>query len=328
MIAAFVALALSGAAQAQGLAPAPTQIPAPAQATSYPAASDGDALSAWLRDATDLPPEQVVAVTPSAVTAIVARARAVDGTIEARLRAVAITPQAAARSGVLAWEMKLDVDCKGGQVRPGATIGYASRRAGADGIPLAPADAGWRKPKPSTTLDASMHAVCDANFQPPLIAAPTRVAQAQPTGPAASPAAPRPTVAPTVTRARSTSAETPSSPPPRLTPANVPIAAPMQAKPAPEKPKPVKAAPPAPTWGGHAAVQVVSSPDQAETKKKLASLQRRFGAALQGADTRVEAAQVNGRTVYRGVVAGFATRREAVAFCQTLKQDRQDCLAR
>jgi len=326
MIAALVSLALGGAAQAQELAP--TQIPAPAQATSYPAATDGDALSAWLHEATDLRPELVVAVTPSAVTAIVARARAVDGTMEARLRAVAITPQAAARSGVLAWEMKLDVDCKGGQVRPGATIGFAARRAGADGVPLAPADAGWRKPKPNTTLDASMHAVCDATFQPPLIAAPTRVAQALPTGPAASPAVARPAVAPTVTRVRSSPAETPSSPPARLTPANVPLAAPMQAKPAPEKPRPVKAAPAAPTWGGHAAVQVVSSPDQAETKKKLASLQRRFGAALQGADTRVESAQVNGRTVYRGLVAGFATRREAVAFCQTLKHERQDCLAR
>jgi hypothetical protein len=37
---------------------------------------------------------------------------------------------------------------------------------------------------------------------------------------------------------------------------------------------------------------------------------------------------VGGRTVYRGLVAGFSTRDEASAFCTDLKSHGQDCLAR
>jgi hypothetical protein len=32
--------------------------------------------------------------------------------------------------------------------------------------------------------------------------------------------------------------------------------------------------------------------------------------------------------VYRGVIAGFASREEAQAFCETLKRRGRDCLAR
>ena len=368
MIVAFAALAIGGAAQAQPASPAQ----APAQ-TGYPASADAATLSAWLRQATDIPPEQVVAVSPSAATAIVSHAPAANGRIDARLRAVAITPQAAARSGVLAWEMLMEVNCKSGEVRPGATVGFATRRAGGDGVPLAPADTDWRRPKPNTTLDASLHAVCDAHFQPPLTA--TRIAQAAPAKPAPSPspspspspvaaaqpptpvkvAAPKPSPAPApaplpatpVIVASNAPAQAPTKPaPPQPAPVNVASAAPAQASrsaaaPPSETPKPPRPPPPAaaaaaaakpkpaaPAMTGHVAVQVVSSPVEAETRKKLAALQRKFGDTLRGAETRVESAQVNGHTVYRGVIAGFATRGDARAFCQTLKQGGHDCMAR
>jgi cell division protein FtsN len=49
---------------------------------------------------------------------------------------------------------------------------------------------------------------------------------------------------------------------------------------------------------------------------------------LEGFDTRVEPAQVQGRTVYRGIVTGFASRTDALGFCKTLQRAGQDCLAR
>jgi hypothetical protein len=93
---------------------------------------------------------------------------------------------------------------------------------------------------------------------------------------------------------------------------------------APPRPLAVRTAPKA----GRNAVQVVSSPVEADTRKKLDRMQRRFGPALQdGVEIRIIQAQVAGQKVYRGVVAGFATRREAHAFCQTLKQSGQDCVS-
>lgn len=259
--------------------------PAPA-ATAYPAALSRDDLSAWLRQSTDIAPEQVVAVSISAATAVVARTPAANGRTEARLRAVALTAQAAARSGVQSWEMQLDVDCRSGEVRSGATTGYAVRTADGAGFALAPAETAWRRPKPNTTLEASWRAICDANFQSPLAAPPSRVSEAAPAKPVLTPAA----------------AEAPASP-------------------APARPAPAGRT-------GHAAVQVVSSPIEADTRQRLASLQRQYGEALQGAEARIEPAQVRGRTVYRGVVAGFASRSDARAFCETLKQGGQECLAR
>jgi hypothetical protein len=74
--------------------------------------------------------------------------------------------------------------------------------------------------------------------------------------------------------------------------------------------------------------QVVSGFSEASSRRSLAQLRNRFGEAFEGLETRVELAQVRGRTVYRGLVAGFASRAEAEAFCQTLKSGGQDCFAR
>ena len=84
----------------------------------------------------------------------------------------------------------------------------------------------------------------------------------------------------------------------------------------------------APPKPGRWVVQVVSSPDAADARHVLAGLRGRYDAALQDLETRVEPAQVRGRTVYRGVVAGFASSSEASEFCARLKRDGRDCLAR
>jgi hypothetical protein len=265
---------------------------------SYPPALDAAALSAWLREATDLTPEQVIAVSPSAATAIVARAATKTGSTELWLRAEALTPQLTARTGLLAWEMQLEVDCRNRLVRSGETRGYAMRTPEGDAVAVAPATSDWRAPAPRTALESAWQAVCEPGFQPPLAAAPARVARLQP-----KPAKP--------------------APPPVVVPA-LAAAAPTGA--ARDASASAEAATPA--RGGHRAAQVVSSPNEADTQRSLKSLRMRFGQQLAGLETRIEPAQVGGRTVYRGLVAGFSTRDEASAFCADLKSHGQDCLAR
>lgn len=315
MIAALAALAMAGAAQAQIQ---------PNVEDDYPSAMNRQVLSAWLQAATDIEPDQVVAVSPSAATAIVQRTPLRDGRAQARLRAVAVSRQAVARGGVLAWEMSLDVDCKSRQVRAGATTGYASRRGGGDGLALAPADEAWRKPKAGTILEASWRAVCDARFQSPLSGAPLRIAETKPAAPAPKAAPPAATPKPPVVLANLTLPAAPPPDPARAKPEPGPAPTQKKAAAPAARPIPIHTA----AKAGPNAVQVVSSPVETDTRRKLERLQRRFGPALQeGVDIRIVQAKVDGRTVYRGVVAGFGTRREARAFCQTLKQEGQDCVA-
>lgn len=272
---------------------------AAAVAQGYPTTFDPETIRTWLQRTTELAPDQVVAVTPSAAVAMVGRAPAAGGRTEVRLWAVALTPEAASRSGVLAWEMRLEVDCRTGQARTGATTGFASRTARTNGIPLAPGEAAWRKPQAGTALDSAWRAVCDRNFRPPLAPGQARITPGVPLRP--------------------------SLPPPQ---APAPPATPPTAARAPPRPTPAATPPAPPRARGSASVQVVSSAAEADARQKLASLRRRFGGALEGIEARVEPARVQGRAVYRGVFTGFASRREALAFCQTLKKAGEDCLAR
>lgn len=243
--------------------------PAAAQA-SFPPVRDADALGAWLQAAAGLDPSQVVAVTPSAVTAIVARGAPAEGRVDLTLRAEALTPEAADRAGVLAWQMRLSADCASGLVRTGETLGYANRAPDGAPVTMSPARPDWRRPAPGTALERAWRAACDAAFQPPL--APALVKASTGT-------------------ARDVVAEAPSRRGPRL-------------------------------------AQVVSSPVQADAERRIETLRARFGEQFAGLETRVETAQVRGRTVYRGLVAGFAGHDEAAAFCASLKRRGQDCLAR
>jgi hypothetical protein len=257
-------------------------------APSYPAALDRDSLRVWLPQAAGISPDQVVAVTASAAAAVVGRSKRPDGRTEVLLRAVSLNPTATARGGVLAWQVKLGVDCRTGEVRAGQTIGYGSQKAEGDAIPLAPEEAAWRLPRPATTFDNAWRAICEAGFEPPLGAAQPQLASLPSSAPAPAPAA-------ATFAENATAEETPSAAPART---------------------------------GRWVVQVVSSPDVADAHHTLATLQGRYSETLQTLETRVEPAQVRGRTVYRGVVAGFASSGEASEFCATLKRDGRDCLAR
>jgi hypothetical protein len=286
-----------------------------AAAATYPAAVEREAIVAWLPQATGLAPNQVIAVTASSAVAIVSRTRTPDGRIDALLRALPLTPEATARGGVLAWQMRLEVDCRTGEVRPGGTIGYDSQLAVGDGAPLAAAETAWRPPKPGTPLESARRALCERDFPLPLVAAGQRLAPA--------PAAPTPPPAPPAPPGHA------PKPQPQL-PAPPPLLAALR----PALPAPFSApntalatASVAPARPGPRAVQVLSSSSERETRQALAGLQRRV-AALPGLQARVEHAQVHGRTVYRGVITGFGSRDQARAFCETLRRDGRDCLAR
>jgi hypothetical protein len=278
----------------------PALAAAAALAPSFPPALDAASLSGWLRQATDLAPEQVVAVTSSTVIAIVSRAKPGQGPVQLLLRAEALTPEAAANAGLLAWQMRLEVDCPRELVRVGETTGYATRIPDQNGVAVAPAKPDWSRPVKGEVLGSAWQAVCDTRFRPPLAAA-AGVAQGPPQPPpapaqAAPPAAPHaPARAPTAPR---------SAPPP---------AAPSVAA-APRR--------------GRGAAQVVSSPIEADAQRSLAALRARFSRDFAGLETRIEPAQVRGRTVYRGIVAGFASHDEAAAFCAALKRHGADCLPR
>ena len=257
----------------------------------YPASLDAATLAAWLRSANDIAPEQVVAVSPSAATAILDRIPPTRGRSEVRLRALALTPQSASRSGVAAWEMQLQVECRTGEVRLGATTGYPVRDSRADEVTLSSGEASWRRPQAGTVLESAWRAVCDPSFRPPLADQTRRLAQAS----AARPAPPDPRAAPSAAAGAHDAVAT-------------------------------EPALPAPARGARGAVQVVSSPVEAETRETLKRLQRLFG--LSGYQTRIEPARVGGRTTYRGVISGFASRSDALSFCRKLAKRGQDCLAR
>lgn len=235
----------------------------------------------------------MVAVTASAAAAVVARTSHPDGRSELLLRAVSLSPEATTRGGVLAWQVRLEVDCRTGEVRAGPTTGYASRTAEGDGVQLAPGETAWRRPHPATALESAWRAACDPAFRSPLGGGPARLASL--------PAAPAPTAAP---------------------------APPVAAQPAAAYAREATANAGATGRPGGWVVQVVSSSDAADTRQTLARVRSRYAADLQGLETRVDPAQVRGRKVYRGVVAGFASSGAASEFCTTLKRDGRDCLAR
>jgi hypothetical protein len=276
---------------------------APASAlaeASYPSALDATTLSLWLRQATDLSPEQVVGISPSAAIAIVSRTQPDGGPLQLLLRAQVLTPEAAARTGRVAWQMPLDVDCRNGEIRTGALTGFAVRRSEEGQMVVAPADPDWRQPPAGTVLERAWRAACDPKFQPPLAAS-----------------------APSAPRALAMTAKVRPQPRPGASPPTTQSAARTPQKAIAQAPAGTP-----PERRGHGAVQVVSSPVEADTRRWLAALRSRSSAQLANLETRIEPAQVRGRTVYRGVVTGFASRSAAEAFCQALKTRGQDCLAR
>jgi hypothetical protein len=266
---------------------------APLQQPEFPASLEPAVVSAWLQQATTIAPDQVVAVTPSAVTAIVLRAKPrADGVVVLQLRATALSPAASARSGLLTWEMPLEVDCQAGRIRMGETKGYAGRAPDGDPIRIGAAQPDWRPAGRDTPLARAWRATCDPTFR-------------------------RPLMADGGTRAASVGQSQLEIEPPDHADSAVRSAVPAASS------EPGRAARDRPCE-----VQVVSSPVEADTRRKLISLRAHYGEAMTGLDTRIQSVPVHGETLYRGFVTGFSSRRQAVEFCNVLKRRGGDCLPR
>ncbi|MDB5425391.1 MAG: hypothetical protein JWQ29_2807, partial [Phenylobacterium sp.] len=144
--------------------------PAPA----FPAALDRAGLVAWLRRETDITPVQVVAVSASAVTAVLGTIQTPDPKVlKVALRAEAIDPQVSAREAVLSWHVLVEVDCAAHRLRPGPTTGYAARNLLGEGREIRPGAEAWSEPPPGAQFESVWRAACEPAFQRPLTDAPT-----------------------------------------------------------------------------------------------------------------------------------------------------------
>ena len=296
---------------------------APAVAQTYPAALEGEALTSWLRRETDITPQQVVAVSPSTVTAVISTYPSVDPLgLRVVLRAEAVSALAQSRDGVLSWHVSVQTDCAGHRVRMGETTGYKDRNLIGDGRMIRPLETQWRTALPGTPLDAVWRLACDRTFRRPLAPQMESIALAGSAG--AIKTAPR-----EIRAIEPPPSATPSSPPPAAPPRTAPPIVRTTAPAPPPRSMPTRptAALPPPTGGG-AVVQIIAAGSQAEAQRALDGLRVRFARQVDGRRGRIEPVQTDGRTLYRALVTGFGSRAEAVRACEGLKAGGQACFVR
>lgn len=257
---------------------------------TFPPSLSRPDLTSWLQKETDVRPETVVAVNPDTVTSIL-QSRPVGGFIAVILRGEVISGEAFERDKVLSWHATLQVDCKTGKVKQGATTGYAARNLLFESRTIRPGDADWRATAAGDSLDAVRKATCERGFQGPLSDAPVPTVERMPEPPPAAAPAPKP--------------------------------------PSP-KPAPPPAVAPAPRATGASTViaQLTAAGSDAEAQRVLVRVRSRFGESMTQLQTRVDKASIGGKTYYRAVVFGFADKAAASAFCAALKTSDQACFLR
>jgi hypothetical protein len=75
-------------------------------------------------------------------------------------------------------------------------------------------------------------------------------------------------------------------------------------------------------------VQIGASPSLPDIQGLLARFKKKYSRELGGLSTSVATVQVDGKTVNRALVAGFASAAQANAFCKTLSAAGQACFIR
>jgi hypothetical protein len=256
-------------------------------------------VAAWLQHDTPLAPSQIVDISPQAVTAITSASPMGETRgFLANISSEAVDPGMLANEGIASWSIPVEVDCEKRSVRLGVMTGYRTRDLRTDPRVVREADKTWVTPTSTAPLGAVIRALCDRDFRRPLIG---RVKTA-----AAAPQSAKPAKATAVAKA--------DTAPPALRPAlTPPPAAPAAA---------------APVAGGGVAVQVGASPSLPDIQGLLTRFKKKFAGELGGRSTNVAAVQVDGKTVNRALVTGFASSAEANAFCKTLSAAGQACFVR
>ena len=295
----LVVAGLAGAAWAQG-----------ADTPEFPASLAPAEIAAWMKRNTDIEPDSVIAVTPSAVTGVLSSISTPEGPSIRRvnLRSEALSRAAYEHDHALSWTSVVEVDCKTRMARLGRTMVYAQRNLIGDGRETVAAQPAWIKPIAGGPAHNAMLKVCDSKAVNPL-AAGARVAAAPsksaPTAKAPAPKAPAPKPPPIMAKAPPAPSE------PRPAPA-----AKAQAPAAPARAAPAKTPPPAAAGPGRVTAQVAAAPSEASARQRIEAVQGKAELPA-GVTPRVAKAVVGGKTVYRAQFAGFHTVAEAQAFCRT-----------
>lgn len=284
--------------------------PALAQDVSYPPSRALGDIAAWLQRDTPILPSQVVDVSPSAVTAVTAaQPTGQPRGFLANIVSEAVDPQILSHEDVASWSIPVEVDCDRRIVRLGIMTGFHTRDLRTDPRTVRDADETWVNPVPSAPLGAVTRALCDREFRRPFEGR-LKVAAAK--------LAPRKAVSASASAPPAPAADTPLAPALRSTLA--------PASPTAAKPKATAAAA-APAAGG-AAVQIGASPDAKDAQGLLARLKTKFAADVGDHATEVVTAEVDGKTVHRALITGFASAAEASSLCEKLKAGGQACFVR
>lgn len=216
---------------------------------------------------------------------------------------------------------------------------------------------GWVQPSEDAYMADVIRVVCRATPkrsgtvlarqdapEPPTVE-PARRAPPAPASPppVSKPPVPAPQAPPVLAKAEPPPARPPAATPPRTPspdgpiatavvhtprePAPVAQASPPQAK---SEPKPPPAPPklqvkPLTASGGPVTVQVGALDSEADARRALKALSSLMAGAM---TPQIQTAKVGERTFYRAVIAGFATRAEANAFCAAVTRKGGDCLVR
>ncbi len=95
-----------------------------------------------------------------------------------------------------------------------------------------------------------------------------------------------------------------------------------------DRPAPAKPAASVAHGSSPYAVQVGASPSQDDAKGLMGRVQKKFSGEVSGFKTDVVAATVDGKTVYRALISGFAAAGDANRLCDQLKAGGQACFVR
>jgi len=294
--AAAAALILATAAQA-----------ADTRATAFPAfprSKGAPAAIQWLLNETNLPLDKVTAISDSAIFALVEGPNAPPaggGPLTVRMREEVLNAETAKTVGGRSALMIMQLDCgprrlklDALEVYEGSNLqGAMKRQRGGD----------WLVAPPDSYLADVIAAGCDPGYRYPYAAVP-----------AAAPA--------------QTAAAPPSKPPPPKPPEPAPSAAAAALRPSMPPPPPTAAANPPPARVGGAFQAQVGSFNSSEAAwAELAKLAATYRTQMTGHSQAVERSTATPR-MHRALVGGFASLRDAEAFCTALRADRRPCMAR
>ena len=313
LTAGALGLTAAAAAHAQGVS------------ATYPKSRSLSDVAAWVVSDTPLQLSQVVDVGPSAVTAITSAAPTGDPRgFLANIASEAIDPSIGRQEDILSWRIPVEIDCDRRAVRLGDMTGFPSRDLKSAPRVVRGADAQWVQPSANAPLGAVLRSMCDRDYKRPFGGS-ARLAAARPP-PKARPEPP-PGPPPEVVALK------PPTKPQPLTSAIAANAPPASADKPPQKKEKAaareKAAPAAIAHGTSPyAVQVGATPSQDDARGLVGRVQKKFAAELSGLKTDVVAATVDGKTVYRALISGFAGAKDANALCEELKAGGQACFVR